>query len=185
MAGAQDWQDPPPCPQSAAPGREGTRQVPDRLQLEHVLCCPLEVRDPPWAEQSSTRRLSGTEPASTPSTPSPRPRAGAFPRSRGLREPHPISSSSPVRSTSQQHGRSSRARSHLVPRDHTALGWLPRGSLHSPHSLPPRPTQVDLPHRAIPEASSKKFEDALSLIHSAWQRSDSLCRGRASRDPWC
>uniref|UniRef100_A0A8D1MI57 Pleckstrin homology domain-containing family M member 2 n=1 Tax=Sus scrofa TaxID=9823 RepID=A0A8D1MI57_PIG len=45
--------------------------------------------------------------------------------------------------------------------------------------------QVDLPHRAIPEASSKKFEDALSLIHSAWQRSDSLCRGRASRDPWC
>ncbi|XP_069859998.1 pleckstrin homology domain-containing family M member 2 isoform X1 [Dipodomys merriami] len=46
--------------------------------------------------------------------------------------------------------------------------------------------QVDLPHKAIHEASSKqKFEDALSLIHSAWQRSDSLCRGRASRDPWC
>ncbi|KAM6220135.1 pleckstrin homology domain-containing family M member 2 isoform 2-T2 [Rhynchocyon petersi] len=46
--------------------------------------------------------------------------------------------------------------------------------------------QVDLPHKAIQEASSqKKFEDALSLIHSAWQRSDSLCRGRASRDPWC
>ncbi|XP_058531582.1 pleckstrin homology domain-containing family M member 2 isoform X2 [Ochotona princeps] len=46
--------------------------------------------------------------------------------------------------------------------------------------------QVDLPHKAIPEASSKqKFEDALSLIHSTWQRSDSLCRGRASRDPWC
>ncbi|XP_012577537.1 PREDICTED: pleckstrin homology domain-containing family M member 2 [Condylura cristata] len=45
--------------------------------------------------------------------------------------------------------------------------------------------QVDLPRKAIPEASSKKFEDALSLIHSAWQRSDSLCRGRASRDPWC
>ncbi|XP_070367086.1 pleckstrin homology domain-containing family M member 2 isoform X2 [Equus asinus] len=46
--------------------------------------------------------------------------------------------------------------------------------------------QVDLPHKAIPEASNKKkFEDALSLIHSAWQRSDSLCRGRASRDPWC
>lgn len=47
------------------------------------------------------------------------------------------------------------------------------------------PTQVDLPHKAIQEASNKKFEDALSLIHSAWQRSDSLCRGRASRDPWC
>uniref|UniRef100_A0A8C2YK24 Pleckstrin homology domain-containing family M member 2 n=1 Tax=Chinchilla lanigera TaxID=34839 RepID=A0A8C2YK24_CHILA len=46
--------------------------------------------------------------------------------------------------------------------------------------------QVDLPHKAIHEASSRqKFEDALSLIHSAWQRSDSLCRGRASRDPWC
>ncbi|XP_044798796.1 pleckstrin homology domain-containing family M member 2 isoform X1 [Bubalus kerabau] len=45
--------------------------------------------------------------------------------------------------------------------------------------------QVDLPHKAIQEASRKKFEDALSLIHSAWQRSDSLCRGRASRDPWC
>ncbi|XP_037840927.2 pleckstrin homology domain-containing family M member 2 isoform X1 [Chlorocebus sabaeus] len=46
--------------------------------------------------------------------------------------------------------------------------------------------QVDLPHTAIQEASNKKkFEDALSLIHSAWQRSDSLCRGRASRDPWC
>ncbi|XP_005081145.1 pleckstrin homology domain-containing family M member 2 isoform X1 [Mesocricetus auratus] len=46
--------------------------------------------------------------------------------------------------------------------------------------------QVDLPHKAIHEASVKqKFEDALSLIHSAWQRSDSLCRGRASRDPWC
>uniref|UniRef100_A0A8C5XRS5 Pleckstrin homology domain-containing family M member 2 n=1 Tax=Microcebus murinus TaxID=30608 RepID=A0A8C5XRS5_MICMU len=45
--------------------------------------------------------------------------------------------------------------------------------------------QVDLPHKALQEASNKKkFEDALSLIHSAWQRSDSLCRGRASRDPW-
>ncbi|KAM7098408.1 pleckstrin homology domain-containing family M member 2 isoform 2-T2 [Molossus nigricans] len=45
--------------------------------------------------------------------------------------------------------------------------------------------QVDLPHKAIQETSNKKFQDALSLIHSAWQRSDSLCRGRASRDPWC
>uniref|UniRef100_A0A8C5K747 Pleckstrin homology domain-containing family M member 2 n=2 Tax=Jaculus jaculus TaxID=51337 RepID=A0A8C5K747_JACJA len=46
--------------------------------------------------------------------------------------------------------------------------------------------QVDLPYKVIHEASNKqKFEDALSLIHSAWQRSDSLCRGRASRDPWC
>ncbi|XP_056651714.1 pleckstrin homology domain-containing family M member 2 isoform X2 [Monodelphis domestica] len=46
--------------------------------------------------------------------------------------------------------------------------------------------QVELPHKAIQETSNKKkFEDAMSLIHSAWQRSDSLCRGRASRDPWC
>ncbi|XP_074916404.1 pleckstrin homology domain-containing family M member 2 isoform X8 [Chelonoidis abingdonii] len=46
--------------------------------------------------------------------------------------------------------------------------------------------QVDLRHKAIQEASvKKKCEDALSLIHSTWQRSDSLCRGRASRDPWC
>ncbi|KAM4651578.1 pleckstrin homology domain-containing family M member 2 isoform 2-T2 [Discoglossus pictus] len=45
--------------------------------------------------------------------------------------------------------------------------------------------QVDLTHNPIPEASLNKCEDALSLIHSAWQRSDSLCRGRASRDPWC
>lgn len=45
--------------------------------------------------------------------------------------------------------------------------------------------QVELPHKLIPETSVKKCEDALSLIHSTWQRSDSLCRGRASRDPWC
>ncbi|XP_069802641.1 pleckstrin homology domain-containing family M member 2 isoform X4 [Dendropsophus ebraccatus] len=45
--------------------------------------------------------------------------------------------------------------------------------------------QVDLPHKPIPESSVKKCEDALSLIHSSWQRSDSLCRGRSSRDPWC
>lgn len=45
--------------------------------------------------------------------------------------------------------------------------------------------QVDLPHTSIPESSVKKCEDALALIHSAWQRSDSLYRGRSSRDPWC
>ncbi|KAM5125195.1 pleckstrin homology domain-containing family M member 2 [Mantella aurantiaca] len=45
--------------------------------------------------------------------------------------------------------------------------------------------QVDLPDQEIPESSVRKCEDALSLIHSAWQRSDSLCRGRSSRDPWC
>ncbi|XP_042333865.1 pleckstrin homology domain-containing family M member 2 isoform X2 [Sceloporus undulatus] len=46
--------------------------------------------------------------------------------------------------------------------------------------------QVELLHKRIEDTSvRKKCEDALSLIHSAWQRSDSLCRGRASRDPWC
>ncbi|NXU59390.1 PKHM2 protein, partial [Turnix velox] len=46
--------------------------------------------------------------------------------------------------------------------------------------------QVDLLHKAILDATiKKKCEDAQSLINSAWQRSDSLCRGRAERDPWC
>ncbi|KFU88200.1 Pleckstrin homology domain-containing family M member 2, partial [Chaetura pelagica] len=46
--------------------------------------------------------------------------------------------------------------------------------------------QVDLLHKAILDAAiKKKCEDAQSLIGSAWQRSDSLCRGRAERDPWC
>ncbi|XP_053941904.1 pleckstrin homology domain-containing family M member 2 isoform X4 [Cuculus canorus] len=46
--------------------------------------------------------------------------------------------------------------------------------------------QVDLLHKAILDAAvKKKCEDAQSLIDSAWQRSDSLCRGRAERDPWC
>ncbi|XP_059722568.1 pleckstrin homology domain-containing family M member 2 isoform X5 [Haemorhous mexicanus] len=46
--------------------------------------------------------------------------------------------------------------------------------------------QVDLQHKAILDAAvKKKCEDAQSLIDSAWQRSDSLCRGRAERDPWC
>ncbi|XP_060614837.2 pleckstrin homology domain-containing family M member 2 isoform X2 [Anolis sagrei] len=46
--------------------------------------------------------------------------------------------------------------------------------------------QVELLHKRLEEASvRKKCQDALSLIHSSWQRSDSLCRGRASRDPWC
>uniref|UniRef100_A0A8C5QHB5 Pleckstrin homology domain-containing family M member 2 n=1 Tax=Leptobrachium leishanense TaxID=445787 RepID=A0A8C5QHB5_9ANUR len=45
--------------------------------------------------------------------------------------------------------------------------------------------QVDLPHKPILIDAQKKCEDALSLIHSSWQRSDSLNRGRSSRDPWC
>uniref|UniRef100_A0A8C8AUZ8 Pleckstrin homology domain-containing family M member 2 n=1 Tax=Otus sunia TaxID=257818 RepID=A0A8C8AUZ8_9STRI len=46
--------------------------------------------------------------------------------------------------------------------------------------------QIDLLHKAIVDAAiKKKCEDAQSLIDSAWQRSDSLCRGRAERDPWC
>nr|XP_033777810.1 pleckstrin homology domain-containing family M member 2 isoform X2 [Geotrypetes seraphini] len=46
--------------------------------------------------------------------------------------------------------------------------------------------QVDLLHKLIEESSvKKKCEDALDLIHSTWQRSDSLQRGRSPRDPWC
>ncbi|XP_043917805.1 pleckstrin homology domain-containing family M member 2 isoform X2 [Protopterus annectens] len=46
--------------------------------------------------------------------------------------------------------------------------------------------QVDLPRKQIQDASiQKKCEDAMSLMQSAWQRSDSLCRGRSTRDPWC
>ncbi|XP_064423918.1 pleckstrin homology domain-containing family M member 2 [Latimeria chalumnae] len=46
--------------------------------------------------------------------------------------------------------------------------------------------QVELPRKPIQDPiSQKKCEDALSLIHNAWQRSDSLHRGRSERDPWC
>ncbi|XP_061869116.1 pleckstrin homology domain-containing family M member 2 isoform X2 [Colius striatus] len=46
--------------------------------------------------------------------------------------------------------------------------------------------QVDLLHKTILDAAiKKKCADAQSLMDSAWQRSDSLCRGRAERDPWC
>jgi len=56
----------------------------------------------------------------------------------------------------------------------------------SPPDCPARVSQVDLLHKAILDAAiKKKCEDAQSLIDSAWQRSDSLCRGRAERDPWC
>lgn len=56
----------------------------------------------------------------------------------------------------------------------------------SPPDGPARVFQVDLLHKAILDAAvKKKCEDAQSLIDSAWQRSDSLCRGRAERDPWC
>ena len=56
----------------------------------------------------------------------------------------------------------------------------------SPPDCPARVFQVDLLHKAILDAAvKKKCEDAQSLIDSAWQRSDSLCRGRAERDPWC
>lgn len=64
-----------------------------------------------------------------------------------------------------------------------------RGEAAIVRSLPDCPTrvfQVDLLHKAILDATiKKKCEDAQSLIDSAWQRSDSLCRGRAERDPWC
>ncbi|XP_033909957.3 pleckstrin homology domain-containing family M member 2 isoform X2 [Acipenser ruthenus] len=46
--------------------------------------------------------------------------------------------------------------------------------------------QVALTRRQVVEPSvQKKCRDALCLIRSAWQRSDSLQRGRSERDPWC
>ncbi|XP_029012123.1 pleckstrin homology domain-containing family M member 2 isoform X2 [Betta splendens] len=46
--------------------------------------------------------------------------------------------------------------------------------------------QVDLPHRdMVDPAVQKRCGEALSLMKSAWQRADSLARGRAQREPWC
>ncbi|XP_058499096.1 pleckstrin homology domain-containing family M member 2 isoform X1 [Solea solea] len=46
--------------------------------------------------------------------------------------------------------------------------------------------QVDLPHREVCDPSvQKRCSEALSLMKSAWQRADSLARGRAQREPWC
>ncbi|KAM3617440.1 uncharacterized protein V6R79_006178 [Siganus canaliculatus] len=46
--------------------------------------------------------------------------------------------------------------------------------------------QVDLPHREVSDPSmQKRCSEALALMSSAWQRADSLARGRAQREPWC
>ncbi|XP_051280678.1 pleckstrin homology domain-containing family M member 2 isoform X1 [Dicentrarchus labrax] len=46
--------------------------------------------------------------------------------------------------------------------------------------------QVDLPHREVWDPSvQKRCREALALMKSAWQRADSLARGRAQREPWC
>ncbi|KAG8431497.1 hypothetical protein GDO86_018555 [Hymenochirus boettgeri] len=45
--------------------------------------------------------------------------------------------------------------------------------------------QVDLPLKPLLKGTLKKCKDALAPSTVAWQRSDSLCRGRSSRDPWC
>ncbi|KAL1021102.1 hypothetical protein UPYG_G00008850 [Umbra pygmaea] len=46
--------------------------------------------------------------------------------------------------------------------------------------------QVFLPRRTVSEPSvQKRCGEALALMRSAWQRSDSLARGRAQREPWC
>ncbi|XP_067873469.1 LOW QUALITY PROTEIN: pleckstrin homology domain-containing family M member 2 [Heterodontus francisci] len=46
--------------------------------------------------------------------------------------------------------------------------------------------QVDLPRKPLQDPSiQKKCDDAVLLIRTMWQRSDSLSRGRAERDPWC
>ncbi|XP_035501976.1 pleckstrin homology domain-containing family M member 2 isoform X1 [Scophthalmus maximus] len=45
--------------------------------------------------------------------------------------------------------------------------------------------QVDLPHRVVSDPSvQKRCSEALALMKSAWQRADSLARGRAQREPW-
>ncbi|XP_008316676.1 pleckstrin homology domain-containing family M member 2 isoform X2 [Cynoglossus semilaevis] len=46
--------------------------------------------------------------------------------------------------------------------------------------------QVDLPHKVVSDLSvQKRCSEALGLMKSAWQRADSLARGRAQREPWC
>ncbi|XP_061910519.1 pleckstrin homology domain-containing family M member 2 isoform X2 [Entelurus aequoreus] len=46
--------------------------------------------------------------------------------------------------------------------------------------------EVALPHREVTEPSvQKRCSEALALMKSAWQRADSLARGRAQREPWC
>ncbi|KAM9855841.1 pleckstrin homology domain-containing family M member 2 [Aulostomus maculatus] len=46
--------------------------------------------------------------------------------------------------------------------------------------------QVDLPHKEMSDPSvQKRCSEALALMKSAWQRADSLARGRAQREPWC
>ncbi|XP_042347541.1 pleckstrin homology domain-containing family M member 2 isoform X1 [Plectropomus leopardus] len=46
--------------------------------------------------------------------------------------------------------------------------------------------QVDLPHKEVLDPSTqKRCGEALALMNSAWQRADSLARGRAQREPWC
>ncbi|KAJ8371018.1 hypothetical protein SKAU_G00110460 [Synaphobranchus kaupii] len=46
--------------------------------------------------------------------------------------------------------------------------------------------KVSLPQKSILDPSvQKRCGEALALMRSAWQRSDSLHRGRSQREPWC
>lgn len=46
--------------------------------------------------------------------------------------------------------------------------------------------QVSLPRKRVSDLSvQKRCREALELMKSAWQRSDSLHRGRSEREPWC
>ncbi|TRZ02470.1 hypothetical protein DNTS_030294 [Danionella cerebrum] len=48
------------------------------------------------------------------------------------------------------------------------------------------PPWVSLPRKAVSDPSVKKrCMEALELMKNAWQRSDSLHRGRSEREPWC
>ncbi|XP_030624596.1 pleckstrin homology domain-containing family M member 2 [Chanos chanos] len=45
---------------------------------------------------------------------------------------------------------------------------------------------VSLPRKGVSDPSvQKRCREALELMRSAWQRSDSLHRGRSHREPWC
>lgn len=46
--------------------------------------------------------------------------------------------------------------------------------------------QVSLARKAVlDELVQKRCREALELMRSAWQRSDSIHRGRCHREPWC
>uniref|UniRef100_A0A8C9WLS1 Pleckstrin homology domain-containing family M member 2 n=1 Tax=Scleropages formosus TaxID=113540 RepID=A0A8C9WLS1_SCLFO len=79
-------------------------------------------------------------------------------------------------------------------RSDSLLSWVlyfsscaERDRLHCLCSIfPVNLPQVCLPQNCISDPSvQKRCGEALALMKSAWQRSDSLQRGRSHREPWC